>query len=376
MGNDMPAIGFTDKFRRLGREYLLQTSVNELKKAIICSLFQSGQLISSRTSPIPDQVEGNGVIDQVSHFHEQCYKDIDGLLGLAENMKDVDKPELIEKIGKTLCARELYDEARELLGIAVEKHPQFPGLHFVLGRVLLSKGQFEEAGEQLSRAAQLAPTYPDYRNLLGIAYLKLKRSVAAIDEFKKAVELNIYYDEAYYNLGLGFILNGIVKEDYNLAKNLLHNCQEAFQKAALFNPGYLNADYQAGMDLLVEGKLEQAYDCLSRSAKDAVSHVSEERLLEMYLRYIHGSNGMTEEGIKQYVEQIEELLKVNPGHADLHNELGMAYTIMCKFMNNKAIGHFKEALRLNSNFQKASKNLKLSQNDLKGFEVLLEAIVK
>jgi tetratricopeptide (TPR) repeat protein len=139
---------------------------------------------------------------------------------------------------------------------------------------------------------------------------------------------------------------------------------------------YINESFECGMNLLKEGKLDQAYEKLTAVATDVVFRGSEERLLEMYLRYIHGEKGMTEEGIKQYVDRITELLKSNPGHADLHNELGMAYTVMSKFMNNKAIEHFKEALRLNPNFLKASRNLKLSQNDLKGFEVLLEAIVR
>ena len=372
----MPAIGFTGRFRRLGREYLMQTSVNELRKLIISSLFHSGQLINTKTYPLPDVQQDDGLLDKVSKIHEQCLSDIDSLLGLVESMKTLEKPEIIEKIGKTLCARELYDEGRELLSEAVIKYPDMPGLKFVLGKLYFSRGKYDEAREQLSLAVKLAPTYPDYRNLLGLAYLKSNKPVAAIDEFKKAVELNIYYDEAYFNLGLGFILNGIVKEDFNLAKNLLHNCQEAFQKAAMFNPGFLNESYEKGMAFLRENNLEQAYEALSSALTDAISHSSEDKLLEMYLRYVHSINGLTEDGIKQYVERISELLKSNPNHADLHNELGMAYTIMCKFMNNKAMEHFKEALRINPGFQKAAKNLKLSQNDLKGFEVLLEAIVR
>ncbi|OGC89759.1 MAG: hypothetical protein A2W25_02630 [candidate division Zixibacteria bacterium RBG_16_53_22] len=372
----MPAIGFSDKFRRLGREYLLQTSANELRRQIICSLFHSGQLINTRAFPMPESLGPGALLERVSRMHEQCLGDFKSLLGLVERMQQLDKPEIIEKLGKTLCNRELYDEGRELLTMAVQKYPEMPGLHFVLGKLYLARGLFDEAVEQSCKAVELAPSFPDYRNLLGIAYLNAGKPVAAIDEFKKAVEQNIYYDEAYFNLGLGFIMNGIVREDFNLAKNLFHNCQEAFGKAIMFNPGYMNGNYEMGINLLGEGKLQQAYEILTAMGREVITHGSEERLLEMYLRYIHGESGMTEEGIKQYVEQISELLKSNPGHADLHNELGMAYTVMSKFLNNKAMEHFKEALKINPNFVKAARNLKLSQNDLKGFEVLLEAIVR
>jgi len=373
----MPAIGFSDKFQRLGREYLLQTSVNELHKTIATSLFHAGQLINSRTLPLPENLSGGALLDSVSRIHEQSLSDIDSLLGLVDRMKSLDKPEIIEKVGKTLCNRELYDEGHELLALAVQRYPDMPGLRFVLGRLSLASGMLDEALEQLTRAVDLAPTYPDYRNFLGVAYLRSGKPVAAIDEFKKAVEQNIYYDQAYFNLGLAFIYNGIVKEDFNLAKNLIHNCEEAFKKATLFNPSYLSEEYGTGMELLLEGRLEKAYEILTNVANETLTlSSSEERLLEMYLRYIYGEDGMTEDGIKEYVEQIGGLLKANPGHADLHNELGMGYTVMSKFLNNKAMEHFKEALRINPGFLKAARNLKLSQNDLKGFEVLLEAIVR
>jgi tetratricopeptide (TPR) repeat protein len=372
----MAPIGFTGRFRRLDRDYLMQTSLSEARKTIACSLFNSGKLINTRTFSLPPGLENGAVIDKVSEIHESCLADINALLGLVERMRELEKPDLIEKLGATLRARELYDEGCELLIFAVQKFPDNPGLHYALGKIYLGKKQYEEAREELSQAVILAPSFPDYRNILGITFLKLKKPVAAIDEFRKAVEINIYYDEAYFNLGLGYILNGIVKEDFNLAKNLLSNCQEAFQKASLFNPAFVTENCEKGMEQLSAGNLEQAYEILGQVGHDAVSHFADEKLLEMYMRCIHGQNGLTETGIKEYVDELRELLKSNPGHADLHNELGMAYTIMSKFLNNKAMEHFQEALRLNPNFAKASRNLKLSQNDLKGFEVLLEAIIR
>ena len=372
----MPISGFTDKLKRLGRDYLFQTTINEQQKNINCSLFNAGQLINNRIIAYPQDLLGAELMEKVHYIHKQNFADIDSLLGLAERMRKLEKPEIIEKLGKTLYSKDLYDEGIELLVLAAQKYSESPGLHFVLGRLYLGKGVYDEAEIELHKAVELAPNFPDYRNLLGVAYLKLKKSLAAIKEFNKAVELNIYFDKAYFNLGLAFIGNGLYREDYNLAKNLVKNSMDSFEKAILFNPSYETQDYFNGLIALKQGDLQAAFSLLSSVADLNTVLTSEDRLLEMYLRYVHDEAGMTEDGIKRYIERISELLKTNSGYADLHNELGMAYTVMSKFMNDKAIMHFQAALKINPNFAKATRNLKLSQNDLKGFEILLEAIVK
>ncbi len=368
--------GYTDKFKRLGREYLFQTSIDNSRKQVVSSLFHAGQLLNSIATPFQDASQGEKLFEKALSFHKQNLGDLDSLLGLAERMRSLEKPDIIEKLGKSLCARQLYDEGLELLLLASQKYPESPGLHHVLGKLYLAKGQVNDAETEFGRAVDLAPDFPDYRNALGIAYLKSNKAVAAISEFKKAVTLNIYFDKAYFNLGLGYIANGIIREDFNLAKNLVQNSMDALQKAALFNPAYNTDKYTEGLEFLNEGEYEKAYSTLSKVAEEHTSRSAEEHLVELYLRYIHNETGMSEEGINNFIERIKDLLKLNPGYADLHNELGMAYTILCKFMNDKAIYHFQEALKINPNFTKAVKNLKLSKNDLKGFEILLEAILK
>ncbi len=372
----MSAVNFSDKFKSPGREYLLQTSLNELNGNIICSLFNSGRLLSGLTLPSPESMTGHDLTEVVREIHGQNLADFRSLFGLMERIKESDKPELIEKLGKTLYSKDLYDEGLELLASGLDRHPDYPGLRILLGRIYLALGRFPDAERELLHAVRLAPGYPDLRNLLGSAFLKSKRPMAAIGEFKKAVKINIYFHNAYFKLGLGYIQNGIVKEDFNLAKNLLQNCDEAFGKATMFNPGYLTGDYEQGRLYLARGKLEEAYEILSKVADLNGSPDSHDRLLEIYLRYVHGDGGMTEEGISKYIGELKDFLKASPGYADLQNELGLAYTVMAKFMNDKAIKRFQEALKINSGFSRARKNLKLAENDLKGFEILLEAIFK
>ncbi|MEE9554447.1 MAG: tetratricopeptide repeat protein [candidate division Zixibacteria bacterium] len=371
----MPGIGFQDKFKRLKREYLLQSALNDAGN-IVCSLFHEGKLLSTQFLPSLDNLSERDLSETLHEIHRQYLSDFDSLLALVEKTMESEKPELIEKLGKTLYNRQLYDEGLKLLENAVERFPDYHGYRDLLGKIYVAQNRIGDAERELLKAVKLAPGFPDYRNHLGISYLKLNKAVAAVNEFKKATEINIYYHNAFYNLGLGYILNGIVREDYDMARNIAENCREAFSKATLFNPGYLSPEYHRGQSSLDKGRFRDAYEDLQKASRAGEIASFQSELLEMYLRNVHGTDEMTEEGTNDYIERLNSIIKTNPGYADLHNEIGMAYTIMGKLIIDKAIGHFEQALEINPDFERAGKNLKLSRNDLKGFEVLLGAILK
>jgi tetratricopeptide (TPR) repeat protein len=372
----MQSIFYSKKFRYLNRNYLFQTTYNESDHTAVCSLFSDGRLLNIDFSPLPEHSEGNELVENILKIHEDKLEDYQILLKVTESKKDSDRIEVVIKLGKTLLANKLYDEALELLQSASRKHEGNSTIKLLLGKIHAAKNRFEEAKSEFSRAVDLSPEYPDFRNLLGETYLHLKKPIAAIEQFKKAVDFNVYYDRAFYNLGLGYILNGIVKEDFELAKNIRENCDQAFGKAIAINPVYNNDNYRTGMDLLNEGKMEEAYEKLLVNSSSNGSDSPYDKLLEMYIRCVYGDEGTTEENVQIYIEKIESLLRGNPGYADLENELGMAYTIMGKIMRDKAITHFRRAAEINPNFGKALKNIKLAENDLRGFDALLEAILK
>lgn len=372
----MSSIFYSKKLLYLDREYLFQTTYNELDRTVVCSLFTEGRLLNIHFTPLPDDLHDKKLVDFMVDVHEQRLNDYEILLRVAESNKDTERAAVVIKLGSALLANQLYDEAIGLLKNASIRHENNSAVKFLLGKVYIAKSMFGEAESELNKAVEISPMYPDYRNLLGETYLNLGKPLAAIDQFKKAVELNVYYDRAFYNLGLGYILNGIIKEDFDLARNLQKNCQETFAKAISFNPVYADKNYRAGMDFLGQGKLDEAYEKLADVSRSNNPDSASMRLLNLYIRCIYGDNGATENNIKNYIGEIENLLMSNPGYADLENELGMGYTIMGKIMQDKAINHFKKALEINPGFKKALKNVKLSENDLKGFEALLEAILK
>jgi len=97
---------------------------------------------------------------------------------------------------------------------------------------------------------------------------------------------------------------------------------------------------------------------------------------EFYLKFMYGGKGKDNRFIASYLDELRREIERHPDYADLHNNLGIAYLIMCRNLFLKALEEFREALRINPTYKKAKKNLKLSENDGKGFLILLRAILK
>ena len=77
-----------------------------------------------------------------------------------------------------------------------------------------------------------------------------------------------------------------------------------------------------------------------------------------------------------YTDQLKQTVDKFPKYADLRNNLGIAYLIQCRNLFLNALEQFRYALEINPQYKKAKKNLKLAENDGKGFLILLRAILK
>lgn len=372
----MSSIFFSKRLRYLSRKYHFQTTYNEIDRMIVSSLFNEGRLLDMRSVPVAENTPEENVVELIMKIHEEILEGYEILLKLAEAGKDSGRLDLNVKLGSALMAKKLYDEAIELLDSTPAQSAGESAISLLRGKLYLAKEMPERAESEFKNAVKLSPDYPDIRNLLGETYLMLRQPIPAIEQFKMATTLNVYYDRAFYNLGLGYILNGLIREDFELAKDIQRLCRETFDKAVSLNPGYIGDDFRAGLQSLDEARLQEAYDRLTAVPRQKSAHAKFDNLLEIYLRCVFGERGVTEKTIMSYIQKIEDLLTTNPGYADLQNELGMAYTLMGKVMGDKAMDHFKLALEINPNFKKAQKNLKLSENELRGFDVLLEAILK
>jgi tetratricopeptide (TPR) repeat protein len=102
-----------------------------------------------------------------------------------------------------------WDEAQHEYEIMIEKHPDTPGLHFLLGRLLLSRPDpdaklTERAKQEFTKEIELDPKNAAAHYVLGELAGRSNNWDDAIAQFSQAANLDSNFAEAY--LGWGFAL--------------------------------------------------------------------------------------------------------------------------------------------------------------------------
>jgi tetratricopeptide (TPR) repeat protein len=97
---------------------------------------------------------------------------------------------------------------------------------------------------------------------------------------------------------------------------------------------------------------------------------------EFYLKFMFGGKSRDDAFIQRYTELLRAATQDFPEFADLHNHLGLAYLIQSRNLFLHAIEEFRQALKINPDYQRAAKNLKLLENESKGFVYLLQAMLR
>jgi tetratricopeptide (TPR) repeat protein len=96
----------------------------------------------------------------------------------------------------------------------------------------------------------------------------------------------------------------------------------------------------------------------------------------LQLKTLFAGGVVDEKTLTARIKTLKEQISKNPHFPDLHYELALAYTLLGRFIHSKSIEEYKEALKLNPDFERARRNLKLAENELKGFDNLIKAVVK
>lgn len=372
----MDSFVFSDVLNVPHASYLIRTLNNDSKQQIMSSVFCEGSLIKFRQDTYNGNVSEDELITRIKRFHKETKQGLATLFELSE--KFAASRQLGKRIllGRAFIKNKMFKEAIGEFERILQAGAGHSIIHYYLGQIHLQLEEYPKAVQYLKQAIRLNQTYADYHFCSGKALLAMQKCKNAIEEFNQAVELNPYYGRAYYYLGLAYLCNAIRKEDYSLAKEVSQKATQYFKKAAQIDLNYSSDDFSQGFEHLKEGRLTQSYTCFLKALEEENKSIQQDFIIDFYVKYLNDEQHLPIDEIQKYIRQLQNAIRKCPQYADLHYELGIAYVIMSKFLNRRAIRNFERALSINSEFSKAEKKFKLLKNEQRGIETLLKALLE
>ena len=208
-----------------------------------------------------------------------------------------------------------------------------------------------------------------------MAHLKLEHCREAAASFERALEHNRYYQSALLNLALALALNVVLKQDYELSRDLRNRMRRLLDLNLQLKPQLEGEEFRAAMGAVDTERYDLVYEKLSTIQRDLDTVASNDLSLELYLILKFRADELSEDEIDALIERLRVALESNPGYADIQNDMGVLYAAKCKIFIDKAHESFRQALHTNPSFRKAEKNLKLAGNDRQGIHFLLKALL-
>jgi len=358
-----------------GTKYLIHSSLVPAQSLVVTSLFLDGVRLSRYAErydgePSPDEIRG-----LVRRAHDTYRLRLTSLLELREELKKELDGRSHLKLGEALYGERFYREAMAEVVRSIKLGVEDPRGYSILGNCLLAVGDTDKAVRAFQKGLELAPDYADLHNDLGFAYVKGEKCREAVACFERALEINRYYQKALLNLAIALSLNVVLKQEYELSRDLRGRLRRILDLNLQLKPQLEGEDFREALRSVDTERYDIVYERLTRIKEDLDTVAGTDLSLEIYLILKYRAENLTESDIDGLIERLQAELEVNPGFADVHNDLGILYAAKCKIQVDKAHEAFRQALARNPNFKRAEKNLKLSANDRQGIHFLLKALL-
>jgi tetratricopeptide (TPR) repeat protein len=358
-----------------GTKYYVQSSLVPSRRVVLTSLFHEGTLLSRQSSVYDASVGADAARVLVRRLHDEYRLRLTSLLDLRDRLKkDVDGRAHL-KLGEALYRQKLYREAMAEVIRSIKLGLEDAAGYSILGNCLLAVGDTEKALRSFQKGIELAPNYADLHNDIGVAFLKLERCRDAVASFERSLEVNRYYQSALLNLALALAQNVILKQDYELSRDLRARMRKLLELNLQLKPQLDSEDFREAMRAADAGQFEVVHEKLSGIKRDLDTVAGSDLSLEIYLILKFRAEELSEDEVDALIERLRLTLESNPGYADIQNDLGVLYAAKCKILIDKAHESFRQALTRNPSFKKAEKNLKLAGNDRQGIHFLLKALL-
>jgi len=368
--------GLNSEVLARGKKFHVQTNYLEPVEKIISNIFDNGKVIYKKELQMEESSSTGHVKELVDTIHKEMVAEIELLFYISEKVRTIKHATSNNKLGVVFYQKNLYEEAINEFKIAIEINPEFAEAYKNLGFLYLKNNQFSEASKTLKIGLEKQSNYPDLHYVLGCVFVKQQNYADAISEFNAAIKINPDYAEAHFNLGLG-LLKSIaesienkqlpnIQERKNLAISHLQKAESFVESDRLIEAyEYFNED-----------DINKTVDILDRVKEDSHEKLKTDIEDEFYLKFMFGGKGKDDEFINDYVTKVKAAIEKYPKYADLRNDLGIAYLIQCRNLFLNALDEFRQAQKINPDFRSAKKNLRLAENDGRGFLILLRAILK
>jgi tetratricopeptide (TPR) repeat protein len=315
------------------------------------------------------------LLELVKNTHRERKEEVEHLFIRFREALQSNDLEQIDYLGLALMYKRMYTEAESLFRRAVTLRTEAHEPMNHLGQVLMIQGKFQEAVEVFLRCVELQPRFADYRNNLGEAFLAVGSCKRAMIEFDEAIGLNVYYGDAYFNKALAYILNAINREDFQLFSEHQNRTLEMLDRAIVICPEYHDHRIEEVKTLLEQGDLQLAYEKLLEVREQKKARRCRE-FSSVYLKFMLGAEKVDERVLARRIKHLKEKISKDPHFPDLHYDLAVAYTLMGRFVHSIAIHEYQEALKINPDFERARRSLKLAENEFRGFDVLVKVITR
>ncbi len=357
------------------REYLIQTFNDLTQHRIRSSIFTNGVLLDTVEEEFGANTPEPELLELVKTTHRERKEEVEHLLQKFHDAMQSEEIDQINCLGLAMMYKRMFPEAESLFRRSTTLNADGHDSFSHLGAVMMAQGKPQEAVQPFERCVQLQPQFADYHNSLGEAFLAIGSCKRAMIEFDEAISLNLYYGDAYFNRALTYIFNAIRREDFKLFSEHAAKTMEMLERAVIIAPELQVPTFIEGKELFEQGDLEAAFHKLLYVREQRKERRYRE-FSDVYLRFLLNADKVDDRVLARRIKQLKDAISKNPHFPDLHYELGVAYTLLGRYTHAKAIQEYQEALKINPNFERAKKSLKLAENEFRGFDVLIKVIMK
>ena len=370
----MEAFGLNNEILVSGKKFHVQTNYLEPVQKVTATVYEDGKIILKKEVKTNEDFSRAKINELVEQTHKELIDELELLFYISEKVRTIRHASSNYKLGIVFAQYNLFNESIREFKNALEIDPELSDAYKNLCYVYLKAGDVDNALEIINQGIEKYPNYPDFRAARGSCLLERKAYVEALHEFNSALEMNADFYQARLKLVITLLktyLENITDSaipPLDERKELIINHLQKIER-------YIDADvllevYQYFDDL----KFKEMHDMIIDYQYQLDANVDLEHLF--YLKFMFGGKGKDDQYISDYVRALSNEIEKNPHFADFRNNLGIAYLIQCRNLFLNALDEFRQSLKINPNFKKAEKNLKLAENDGKGFLILLRAILK